>query len=72
MKIVWIRRPKKEQSNEADNKEAKPFTNHDEDMRSFRLLHQELETYINKDIISSDGSILAPIHAVRLAKHSQN
>jgi hypothetical protein len=48
------------------------FSDHDEDMRRFRQLHQELQAVINRDMIAADGSILAPIHGVRLAKNSQN
>ena len=74
MLILWIRNLKKNKQNKEkmidNNKPA--FDDHDEDMKKFRQLHQELQTVINKDITASDGSILAPVHGVRLAKNSQN
>ena len=73
MLILWIKKFKKNKQNEEkpiDN--TNNFDEHDEDMRKFRQLHHELQTAINKDIIAQDGSILAPIHGVRLAKNSQN
>jgi hypothetical protein len=41
-------------------------------MKRFKQLHRELQTVVNKDIMTTDGAILAPIHGVRLAKNSQN
>ncbi len=73
MLILWIKKLKKNKQAEEKKADNKPhFDDHDEDMKKFRQLHQELETVINKDIINSDGSILAPVHGVRLAKNSQN
>lgn len=73
MLILWIKRLKKNKQNEEKSTDIKPqFNEHDEDMKKFRQLHQELQTVINKDVIAQDGSILAPIHGVRLAKNSQN
>ncbi len=72
MLILWLRKLRKGNQSDESNTEKKPFSKHDEDMRRFRQLHQELQTVINKDIMTTDGSILAPIHGVRLAKHSQN
>lgn len=73
MLILWIKKLKKNKQNEEKKTDSTHhFDEHDEDMRKFRQLHQELQTVINKDIIAQDGSILAPIHGVRLAKNSQN
>jgi len=73
MLILWIKKLKKNKQNEEKKMDSKPqFDEHDEDMKKFRQLHQELQTVINKDIIAQDGSILAPVHGVRLAKNSQN
>jgi hypothetical protein len=73
MRILWIKKLKKNKPTEEKsiNTESS-FSDHDEDMRRFRQLHQELQMVINKDMIAADGSILAPIHGVRLAKNSQN
>ena len=72
MLILWIRKLKKGRQSDNSSVEKQPFINHDEDMRRFKQLHQELQTVVNKDIMTTDGSILAPIHGVRLAKNSQN
>ena len=73
MLILWIRKLRKDKQGDINNDiKKKPFINHDEDMKKFKELHQELQTVMNKDIMTTDGSILAPIHGVRLAKNSQN
>lgn len=72
MLILWIRKLRKGKQSEQATTENQSFQNHDEDMKKFRQLHQELQTVINKDIMTTDGSILAPVHGVRLAKNSQN
>lgn len=72
MLILWIRKLRKGKRNDNSNMVKQSFSNHDEDMKRFRELHQELQTVINKDVMTTDGSVLAPIHGVRLAKNSQN
>ena len=72
MLILWIRNLRKGKQKENGVMEKETFTTHDADMKKFKHLHQDLQTVINKDIMTTDGSILAPIHGVRLAKHSQN
>ena len=72
MLILWLNKVRKGKRNEDSDAVRNSFAEHDEDMKRFRHLHQELQTVINKDYITTDGSILAPIHGVRLAKHSQN
>ena len=72
MRILWIKRLKKDRQKENGETAHKPFDSHDEDMKKFKHLHQDLQTIVNKDIMTTDGGILAPIHGVRLAKHSQN
>ena len=72
MLILWIRKMRKAKPTGNGDTVTKTFDNHDEDMKRFHQLHQELQTVVNKDIMTTDGSILAPIHGVRLAKHSQN
>ena len=72
MLILWIRKLRKAKQSDDSNTEKMPFSNHDEDMKKFKQLHQEFQTVVNKDIMTTDGSILAPVHGVRLAKNSQN
>ena len=72
MLILWLRKNKKKlQANPVKNVEGS-FQKHNEEMKRFRELHQELETIISKDIITTDGTVLAPIDRVKLAKNSQN
>ena len=73
MLILWIRKQRKDKQSDINNNiKKKPFINHDEDMKRFKELHQDFQTAMSKDIMTTDGSILAPIHGVRLAKNSQN
>ncbi len=69
MLILWIRRNRKK--NPGKNVKD-PFQKHNEDMKKFRSSHQDFETIVYKDIITEDGTVLAPISNVKLAKHSQN
>ncbi len=72
MLILWIRRNKKNKKNSPDKNFKESFEKHDEDMKKFRSSHQDFETIVYKDIITSDGTVLAQINNVKLAKHSQN
>jgi hypothetical protein len=72
MLILWIRRNKKNKKYRPDNNIEESFRKHDEDMKRFRHSHQELEALISKDIITTEGDVLAPVHTVKLARHSQN
>jgi hypothetical protein len=69
MLILWIRRNKKKNPG---NNIKDSFQKHNEDMKKFRSSHQDFETIVYKDIITEDGTVLAPIRNVKLAKHSQN
>jgi hypothetical protein len=72
MLILWIRKNKKNKKSKLDKNIEESFQKHDEDMKKFHHSHQELETIISKDIITTEGDVLAPVHTVTLAKHSQN
>jgi stress response protein YsnF len=72
MLILWIRRNKTNKQNSPGNNDKESFQKHDEDMKRFRHSHQKLEATISKDIITTEGDVLAPVHTVMLAKHSQN
>lgn len=69
MLILWIRRNKKKNPGN-DIKDS--LQKHNDDMKKFRGSHQDFETIVYKDIITEDGTVLAPIRNVKLAKHSQN
>jgi hypothetical protein len=72
MLILWISNLRKGKQSDDNPIEKQPFSDHDEDMKRFKELHQELQTVTNRDIMTTDGSVLAPVHGVRLAKNSQN
>ena len=72
MLILWIRRNKTNKQNGPTKKEKESFRKHNEDMKKFRLSHPETETVNSGDIIATDGSILAPVHGVKLSKNVQN
>jgi hypothetical protein len=72
MFILWIR---KRQTDETcppkDSRESQP--KHNEDMKRFRLEHPEIIEVIKaRDIVTTDGDILAAVQNVKLAKSSQN
>ena len=71
MIILWIRKTKKDkQKSLKDEKDF--FREHDEMMKKFRLGHPELEVVSDRDILTGDGNLLAPVHQVRLADYVQN
>ena len=72
MIILWIRKTKKDKANETYKDEKESFQAHDEVMRKFRLAHQELDVISDKDILTGDGNLLAPVRSVRLSEHAQN
>ena len=72
MLILWIRRSKTDKQDSPPENGKEAFEKHNEDMKKFRLSHPEMETIDPKDIITTDGAILAPVHGVKLAKNVQN
>jgi hypothetical protein len=70
MIILWIRKTRKEKQEKETKSES--FLTHDEKMRKFRLDHPDIGIVTDKDIITGDGNLLAPVHSVRLDKHAQN
>jgi hypothetical protein len=72
MIILWIRKKNTEQKNGLvkDNKES--FQKHDEVMKQFRLAHPDTNVINARDIITSDGNLLAPVDKVKLTEHVQN
>ena len=72
MIILWIRKSKKDKQKNSLKDEKGSFQEHDEMMKKFRLGHPEFEVVNDKDIITGDGNLLAPVHKVKLADYAQN
>jgi hypothetical protein len=72
MIILWIRNKKKTNRDESSKNEMESFRAHDEVMRKFRLAHQQLDVISDKDILTGDGNLLAPVRDVKLSNHVQN
>jgi hypothetical protein len=72
MIILWIQNKKKSKQDESLNNEMDSFRAHDEVMRKFRLAHEQLDVISDKDIITGDGNLLAPVRDVKLSNHVQN
>ena len=72
MLILWIRKSQTgEQTSHRKNGQTS-FQKHDEDMKRFRFTHPMIESTGSRDIMTTDGTILAPVQTVKLAKYSQN
>lgn len=72
MIILWIRKNKKNKQEKNFKDEKESFRVHDEVMRKFRNAHQDIDVISNKDIITGDGNLLAPVRKVKLTEHAQN
>jgi len=72
MLILWIRKTKESEQTRHDKNDKGSFQKHDEDMKRFCMAHPKIESTGSKDIITTDGAILAPVQAVKLAGNSQN
>jgi hypothetical protein len=70
--ILWIRKNKKDKQKNGLKETKKSFQEHDEVMRKFRQAHQELEFITDKDILTGEGNLLAPVQKVKLAEYIQN
>lgn len=72
MIILWIRKKNVEELKEANKGEAESFDKHDEIMKKFRYAHPDLNVVSSRDILTSEGSLLAPLETVKLTDHVQN
>jgi len=72
MIILWIRKSKQDKQLQGMQAEKESFQVHDEVMKKFRLAHEELDVISDKDILTGDGNLLAPVRQVKLADHAQN
>jgi hypothetical protein len=72
MIILWIRKRKKDELDVPAKNSRESFKQHDEIMKQFRLAHPDAKILNARDIMTSDGNILAPVDKVKLAEHIQN
>ncbi len=72
MIILWVRKSKKDKEKTSLKEEKQSFREHDEIMKKFRASHPEIEVIADKDILTGDGNLLAPVHQVKLSQHAQN
>ena len=72
MIILWIRKKKTDAQKGKKNEESQSFHKHDDIMKRFRLAHPDMNLMNSKDIMTTEGNLLAPIHQVKLAVNIQN
>ena len=72
MIILWIRKNKTGERNCSSNNGQNSFQKHDKEMKGFRLSHPEMETMNPRDIMTTDGNILAAVNGVKLNQYAQN
>jgi hypothetical protein len=72
MIILWIRKNKKAKQEKNTKEETTTFRVHDEVMKKFHDSHPNFDVITDKDILTGDGNLLAPVNAVKLSEHVQN
>jgi hypothetical protein len=74
MIILWVRKRKAGETKDAPGSDKDTFQKHDELMKKFRFAHPDREAKIvpAKDILTTDGNLLAPVDSVKLDKNKQN
>lgn len=72
MIILWIRKKKTDELKEIVPREDRSFHQHDDIMKRFRLAHPDVNMVSARDILTTEGNVLAPIQRVKLTDHMQN
>ena len=72
MIILWIRKNKKDKQEKTVKDERKDFRSHDEVMKKFHDSHPDFDAITDKDIMTGDGNLLAPVHTVKLSEYVKN
>jgi hypothetical protein len=72
MLILWIRKKKADALKGTERADDLSFAEHDDIMKRFRLAHPDVNVVSARDILTSEGALLAPIQQVKLANHAQN
>ena len=71
MLILFITRKYRGQPPAADDLEE-TFREHDDTMKCFRRAHSDLSTLSTRDIVLTDGDLLAPVNSVEPGWNTQN
>lgn len=74
MIILWVRKRKAGDQKDPSASDRETFQKHDELMKKFRFSHPDREVKIvsAKDILTTEGNLLAPVDSVRLDKNKLN
>jgi hypothetical protein len=72
MIILWVRKKKAEKQKRSTKNEMDTFQKHDETMKKFRQSHPDVKIITPRNILTTDGNLLAPIYAVKIGKNTQN
>jgi len=74
MIILWVRKRKAEEQKGSSKNDKDSFQKHDEIMKKFRFGHpdQDVKIVAPKDILTTDGNLLAPVTSVKLGDNKQN
>jgi hypothetical protein len=72
MIILWIRKNKKDKQEKPAKDGLKDFRTHDDVMKKFHETHPDFDVITDKDIVTGDGNLLAPVHSVKLSEYIQN
>jgi|GEM_PF-2025414 len=74
MIILWVRKKKLEGKKHSSKSERASFQEHDELMKKFRFSHPDPDTKItaSKNILTTDGNLLAPVYKVKIGENTQN
>jgi hypothetical protein len=70
MIILWIRKNKADKNLGLGT--PVPFQEHDDIMKRFRMAHPDINMAGSRDIVTTEGTLLAPVHQVKLAANIQN
>jgi hypothetical protein len=70
MIILWIRKHKAD--DDSNIKEPEAFKEHDDIMKRFRLAHPDINSLSSREIVTTEGNLLAPVHRVKMAENVQN
>jgi hypothetical protein len=72
MIILWVRKRKSEKRKCPYRNEIDSFRKHDEIMKKFRLSHPDVKIITPRNILTTDGNLLAPIYSVKIGENTQN
>jgi hypothetical protein len=71
---LWVRKKKAEEEKSQTQSDEESFREHDEIMEKFRTAHpnREVKIVAPRDLIKTNGNLLAPVDATTVGKNRQN